>query len=88
MLTYNGYPVVFELSMVTEPGEGWKGSRQLAVCKTVEELTAAINDHMDEVPDFWLLEVQLQDDLDHPDNQYLHEHCDGCYQCGDTSDKD
>lgn len=71
-LTYNGYPVVFELSMVTEPGEGWKGSRQLAVCKTVEELSAAIAKA--EVPEYWQLEVKLQED---------HDRCSGCHECDD-----
>jgi hypothetical protein len=61
-ITCNGEPVVMSLHLVTEPGEGWKGSRLLATCNTMQELTTAINDALNEgVPDFWQLEVDFQD---------------------------
>lgn len=62
-IVVNGVPVVMSLSIVTEPGEGWKGSRLLATCNSMQELTDAINDALNEgVPDFWQLEVDFQDE--------------------------
>lgn len=59
MLTYNEVPVVFSLELVTEPGEGWRGSRLIGVFDTIQELNKAIN--AIEVPLYWELKVDLQD---------------------------
>lgn len=62
----NGYPVVMSLRMVTEPGEGWKGSTSIGEYRCTKDLNAAIAEHKDNVPIGWMLEVDFQDDIDYP----------------------
>jgi len=62
----NGYPVVMSLMMVTEPGEGWKGSTFIGEYRCTKDLNAAIAEHKDNVPIGWMLEVDFQDDIDYP----------------------
>lgn len=62
----NGYPVVMSLMLVTEPGEGWKGSTFIGEYRSTSELNAAIAEHKDKVPIGWMLEVDFQDDVDYP----------------------
>ena len=68
-LRLNGQPVVFEVRVETEPGEGWKSSRSIGVARNLDQL----NDLLWEAdPDlYWRTVVDLQDDLDHPENAYL-----------------
>lgn len=62
----NGYPVVMSLSIVTEPGEGWKGSTFIGEYRCTKDLNAAIAEHKDRVPVGWMLEVDFQDDIEDP----------------------
>lgn len=43
-ITANGVEVSISVSHVTEPGEGWKGSKLIAECSSLEELNKVIND--------------------------------------------
>lgn len=58
-LQLNGYPVVFEVRLETEPGEGWKGMRSIAVCENLEQLNKVIYETT--VPDYWRLVIELQE---------------------------
>lgn len=60
-LKLNGYPVVFTLRYVTEPGEGWKGSQYVGSYKTLEELNEALAGAKEDCPPYWQLEVDLAD---------------------------
>lgn len=64
-LKLNGVPVVFEVRLVTEPGEGWKGMRSIATCETIEEVNAVLLTL--DVPEYWQVEIQLQDNFNHPE---------------------
>ena len=64
-LKHNGVPVVFEVRLITEHGEGWRGMRSIAVCETIEEVNKVI--HGLEVPPYWMIDIQLQDDFEHPE---------------------
>lgn len=55
----NLVPVVLSLSLVTEPGEGWKGERFIGTFESIEELNKAIN--AVEIPLYWELKVDIQD---------------------------
>lgn len=59
LYTFDGQPVEFGLSLVTEPGEGWKGQRFIGEYRTVEELSKAIN--AVEVPVYWQLQIDIRD---------------------------
>lgn len=60
----DGYPVVFSVELVTEPGEGWKGSRFIGgPFRTLDEVNCCINEHREKVPVGWMLKVDFQDDL-------------------------
>lgn len=61
MITYNGHPVVFSLSYVTEPGEGWKGSYLVGSYDTLEELNAALPRAILDCPVYWELKIDFQD---------------------------
>ena len=65
-LKLNGYPVVFEVRLETEPGEGWKGSSSIAVCNDLTELNKVIQETV--VPEYWVLVVDLQDK--YPENYF------------------
>lgn len=70
-LIHNGVPVVFEVRLVTERGEGWKGMQSVAVCETIEEVNKVIYDL--EVPAFWMIDIQLQDkypEVEYPEPMY------------------
>lgn len=58
-LELNGHPVVFTLWLVTEPGEGWKGSEYIGSYETLDELNKAINST--EKRDYWEFKVDLHD---------------------------
>lgn len=58
----NGYPVVMSVHLVTEPGEGCKGSRYIATCYTMEELNQVLRETT--VPEYWCIEVDFQDAVD------------------------
>lgn len=58
-LVHNGVEVVFTLSVVTEPGEGWRGSRYIGSYDNLTNLNNAINST--EVPLYWELQVDLND---------------------------
>lgn len=84
-IVVNGVPVVMSLHLVTEQGEGLKGSRLLASCNTMQELTDAINDAINEgVPDFWQLEVDFQDKPESVGLTTYHWSCIGCDKCGSS----
>lgn len=58
-LEMNGYPVIFSLRLVTEPGEGWKGTQYIGSYKTLAELNAAVNEL--KVPLYWMIEIDLEE---------------------------
>lgn len=58
-LKLNGWPVVFEVRLVTEPGEGWRGQRQVAVCETIQEVNKVLQNL--EIPPYWMVDIELQD---------------------------
>jgi len=58
-ITCNGHPVIFSLRVVTEPGEGWKGSRFIGSYDNLKDLNRAIA--MTDVPLYWVLEIDFED---------------------------
>lgn len=82
-LRLNGHTVVFEVRVETEPGEGWKGSRSIGIARNLEQLNDLI---WRADPDlYWRTVVDIQDDLDHPENQKEHHWaCTGCNICGSS----
>lgn len=58
-LKLNGWPVVFEVRLVTEQGEGWRGQQQVAVCETIQEVNKVLQTL--EVPPYWMVDIELQD---------------------------
>lgn len=70
-LRLNGVPVVFEVREETEPCEGWKGSRSIGVARNLEQLNDLL---WQSDPDlYWRTVVDIQDDLDHPENAHYVE---------------
>lgn len=55
----NGYPVIFTLELVTEPEDGFTGSRYCGAYPTLQELNKAIN--AIEVPLHWMLKIDFQE---------------------------
>lgn len=59
-IVVNGVPCVMSLSLVTEPGEGWRGERFIGgPYESMAELNEAINRTV--VPEYWQLKVEFQD---------------------------
>lgn len=61
-ITCNGYPVIFSLRLVTEPGEGWKGSQFIGSYDNLKDLNRAIA--ITDVPLYWVLEIDFEDVID------------------------
>lgn len=58
-IVVDGQPALFALEIVTEPGEGWMGSRLIGEYDTLQDLTKAIN--AVEVPMYWELKITFVD---------------------------
>lgn len=61
MMVLNGHAVVLSVHYVTEPGEGWKGSRFVGEYANLEELNKALPDIIQDKPDYWNIEINFQD---------------------------
>lgn len=59
----DGYDVEISVEHVTEPGEGWEGSRLVASCNSLEELTRVLNDPNNQPPLYWQWKIEFQDYL-------------------------
>ncbi len=60
-IEYNGHPVVIHVSHVTELGEGYKGSRYVATCSSMEELNLILNDPKNKPDQYWQWQISFQD---------------------------
>lgn len=58
-IVVNGLPALFTLELVTELGEGWKGSQYIGEFANLEDLNKAIN--AIEVPLYWELKISFGD---------------------------
>lgn len=61
-MTCNGYPVLISLHLVTEAGEGWRGSELIGSYHSMRELNKAINSLT--VPMYWEIQVDFEDLID------------------------
>lgn len=59
-LRLNGHKVGFTLSIVTEPGEGWKGEQFIGHYDSLKLLNRALNEL--NVPEYWQIKIDLNGD--------------------------
>lgn len=60
----DGHHVEISVEHVTEPAEGGKGSRFLASCGSLEDLTKILNDSKNKPPLYWEWKIEFQDILE------------------------
>ncbi|MOA68403.1 hypothetical protein D3C78_1960120 [compost metagenome] len=57
----NNIDCVISVEHVTEPGEGWKGSKFIAECLSMKELTSVLNDPKNQPEMYWVWKIDFQD---------------------------